>query len=75
MYLGRFLGESFDDDSDINFIIKCSEDILLCRFSDYYFIVLVGFEDLFKREIDLITERFLNSPYFIKELNDIKKIV
>ena len=72
---GSVLGESFDDDSDIDFIIKCSEDIPILRFSDYYFSVLFGFEDLFKREIDLITERFLNSPYFIKELNDIKKIV
>ena len=69
------MGESFDDNSNRDYTIKYSEHISLLRFSDYYFSVLFGFEDLFRREIDLITERSLSNPYFIKELNDIKKIV
>ncbi len=72
---GSVLNESFNENSDIDFIISFDESIPLLSYSDYFFNVLFGFEDLFKREIDLITERSLYNPYFIKELNDTKQII
>lgn len=72
---GSVLNQNFNENSDIDFIISFDESIPLLSYSDYFFNVLFGFEDLFKREIDLITERSLNNPYFIKELNDTKQII
>jgi len=31
--------------------------------------------DYFNREIDLITEKSLKNPYFIKEINETKKLI
>jgi uncharacterized protein len=72
---GSVLNENFNENSDIDFIISFDKSIPLLSYSDYFFNILFGFEDLFKREIDLITERSLNNPYFIKELNDTKQII
>ena len=72
---GSVLSEKFNDDSDID---------LLINFLDYSNPLKVGqsiwdledeLEILTSRKIDLLTERSLKNPYFIKELDATKQLI
>lgn len=72
---GSVLNENFNENSDIDFIVEFNETIPLLSYADNYFDLLFSFEDLFKREIDLVTQNSLRNPYFILEVNNTKKLV
>lgn len=72
---GSVLNETFDENSDIDFLVTFNDNIPLLEFGDNYFELLFAFEELFNKKIDLITERSLSNPYFIKELDDTKKMI
>jgi uncharacterized protein len=38
-------------------------------YADSYFFLADKLEELFKRRVDLVTEKSLNNPYFIKAVN------
>jgi len=44
-------------------------------YADNYFALLFSFEKLFKRDIDLITQKSLRNPYFIAEIDATKQLV
>lgn len=69
------MNENFNENSDIDFIVEFNETIPLLSYADNYFDLLFSFEDLFKREIDLVTQNSLRNPYFILEINNTKKLV
>ena len=72
---GSVLNENFNENSDIDFLVKFNENIPLLEYADNYFELLFGFEDLFSKNIDLISEKSLKKPYFIAEVNKTKKLV
>ena len=72
---GSVLNENFDINSDIDFVVKFNEDIPLLEYSDNYFELLFAFEDLFNKKVDLISEKSLKNPYFIKEINNTKQLI
>ena len=72
---GSVLSENFTDNSDIDFIVEFKKDVPLLEFADIYFSLLFSFEDFFKRDIDLITEKSLKNPYFIAEVNATKQLI
>lgn len=72
---GSVLNNNFSDKSDIDFIVEFNKDIPLLEYSDFYFSLLFSFEDYFKRDIDLITEKSLKNPFFIAEINATKQLI
>lgn len=64
---GSILNESFNENSDIDFIVDIKNENS-SDYTDNYFNLQFGFEDLFKRDIDLLTLNSLKNPYFIKNL-------
>jgi predicted nucleotidyltransferase len=72
---GSVLTENFSENSDIDFLVKFNENIPLLEYADNYFELLFAFEDLFNKKIDLISEKSLKNPYFIKEVNNTKQLV
>jgi hypothetical protein len=72
---GSVLTDNFNENSDIDFVVSFNNQIKLLDYADNYFNLLFSFEDLFNKKIDLITEKSLKNPYFIKEVNETKQLV
>lgn len=72
---GSVLTDKFTEKSDLDFIVAFDKSLELLDYADNYFDFLFSLEKLFKREIDLISEKSLQNPYFIEELNKTKQLV
>ena len=71
---GSVCSEKFNDKSDIDFLISF-KDIPIEEYSDNYFALHELFQNLFSRQIDLITENSLSNPFFIKVMEKTKTLV
>lgn len=71
---GSACTDSFNDSSDVDFLVSF-KNIDLKKYGDNYFDMSFKLEDLFNREVDLITERCLKNPYFIEEVNKSKVLL
>jgi len=68
---GSVCTSNFNEKSDIDLLVT----FYSMDFGDYadnYFSLIEKFEKLFKRKIDLITNKSLSNPYFIKSLEKTK---
>ena len=72
---GSILTDKFTEKSDLDFIVTFDKSLELLDYADNYFDFLFSLEKLFKRDIDLISEKSLQNPYFIYELNKTKQLV
>jgi len=57
--------------NDIDLLISF-KDIPIETYTDNYFLLINLFQDLFKRHVDLLTEKSLSNPYFIKSIEKTK---
>jgi predicted nucleotidyltransferase len=76
MYLFGSAGneEFFNVDSDIDFLIAFKE-ISVEEYTNNYFALQYKLRELFKRDIDLLTENSLSNPYFIKSIEQSKELL
>jgi len=65
----------FRQDSDIDILISFSDNLSIEEYSDNYFELHYKLRELFNREIDVVTERSLSNPYFIKSINATKELI
>jgi len=72
---GSVVSENFRDDSDIDFLISFAENLTIEQYTNNYFALQYKLRDLFKRNIDLVTERTLSNPYFIESINETKRLI
>lgn len=72
---GSVVSEKFDDDSDIDFLISFSDNLTVAEYTNNYFILQYKLRELFKREIDIVTERTLSNPCFIESINESKLLI
>ena len=83
MYLfGSALGPDFNAQSDIDFLLSFrsmpagrQENISLKQYTDNFFGIRRDLKNLLCRNIDVVTERSLSNPYFIKDINDTKELI
>lgn len=71
---GSVCTSNFKEESDIDFLIDF-ENLSIDQYADNYFELHYKLEDLFKREIDLVTKNSLSNPYFIKGIENTKKLI
>lgn len=69
---GSATGHEFNATSDIDFLVRFSPSIPLLDYADNYFNLLGKLEQLFKRNIDLVSERSLKNPVLIEEITKSK---
>jgi len=69
---GSAITRDFTDTSDIDLIVNLQDNIDPVEAGGHLWDLQEELEDLFKRHIDLITERSLKNPYFIEEINRTK---
>lgn len=72
---GSVVSESFRDDSDIDFLISFDDNLTFDEYTKNYFILHYKLRELFKREIDIVTERTLSNPYLIESINESKQLI
>ncbi len=72
---GSVMSDKFCDDSDIDFLISFSENLTIEEYTNNYFALHYKLRELFKREIDIVTEKTLSNPYFIESINETKELI
>ncbi|NCO56480.1 MAG: nucleotidyltransferase [Bacteroidetes bacterium CG02_land_8_20_14_3_00_31_25] len=72
---GSVVSNHFGDDSDIDFLISFAENLSIEQYTSNYFALQYKLRDMFKRNIDIVTERTLSNPYFIESIDETKKLI
>lgn len=76
MYVfGSITTKEFNENSDIDFLISFSKNLSIDDYTENYFALHQKLEDIFKRNIDLLTENSLSNPYFIESINQSKQLI
>jgi predicted nucleotidyltransferase len=71
---GSGLNATFNENSDIDLLVKFKE-IELSEYFDNYMNFKHQLESLFGREVDLLEEQTLRNPILIKSINKSKELV
>ena len=71
---GSVLGDSFNEESDIDFIVDFYE-VSLEDYADNYFDLKFSLERLLKRDVDLLESRAIRNPYLLESINSTKQLV
>jgi len=75
MYVfGSVCTDKFNDNSDIDILISF-DNLSIEKYTDNYFELHYKLQDLFGRKIDLLTDKSLSNPYFIKGLEQTKQLI
>jgi predicted nucleotidyltransferase len=75
MYVfGSVRTDKFNDNSDIDILISF-DTLSIDQYTDNYFELHYKLQDLFGRKIDLLTDKSLSNPYFIKGLEQTKQLI
>ena len=72
---GSVVGENFNKESDVDFLICFSDEISITEYTENYFELHKKLNFLLNRKIDIVTERTLSNPYFIKSINETKRLI
>lgn len=62
------------DSSDVDFLVTFA-DVQPGTYADRYLGLLLALQQLFHREIDLVTERSIRNPYFRKTVEATRQLV
>ena len=63
---------TYTNSSDIDFLVTFSKSVDLFHYADNYFDLIEKLTTLLEREIDLVSEKTLNNPYLIRDINNSK---
>lgn len=69
---GSVLTDNFNEQSDVDFLVNLLDGLDPVDTGEHLWDLEFELSDLLHRKIDLLTERSLKNPYFIKELNQTK---
>lgn len=72
---GSGADSSLSKGSDLDFLVSFKRGLSAEIYADNYFKLHLALEDLFKTEIDLITDQQLSNPFFIESINATKQLV
>ncbi len=72
---GSAVTGNFNEDSDLDFLVKFEKGIEPLEKGELWWNLHDTLRDFFNREIDIVTEKSLKNPYFIKELEETKELI
>lgn len=71
---GSVLTDKFNPESDVDLIVDFQQlDVL--DYGDNYYDLKFSLEEIFKRKVDLLEEKAIRNPYFLKTLNQNKQLI
>jgi predicted nucleotidyltransferase len=65
---GSVLTEKFNPNSDVDFLVSLLNDLEPVEAGEHLWNLTYELEALLQRKVDLLTERSLKNPYFIREI-------
>lgn len=71
---GSVCTDKFNNKSDVDLLISFNQ-MDYGDYADAYFDLADKFENLFQRQVDLVTEKSLSNPYFIDSINKTKTLL
>lgn len=71
---GSILTDNFSENSDIDLIVDF-EKVDVNEYADNYYDLKFSLEDLLHRPIDLLEEKAIKNPYFLKKIESQKQLV
>ena len=71
---GSVLGDSFDEESDIDFVVDFS-DISIEEYADNYFDLKFSLEKLLQRKVDLLEKKAIRNPFLRESIDSTKQLV
>ncbi len=71
---GSVCTDKFNENSDIDILISFDK-LSIEEYTDNYFELHYKLQELFGRKIDLLTDKSLSNPYFIKGLEQTKQLI
>ena len=71
---GSVLTDNFNAESDIDLLVSF-KPLDFGDYADNYFQAAESFEKVFGRRVDLVTDKSLRNPYFIKSINSSKQLI
>lgn len=71
---GSVVTKEFNAESDVDLLVRFSE-IEFGNYVDNYYRLKFSFQDLFKRNVDLLEEQALKNPYIIENINQHKQLL
>lgn len=75
MYIfGSVCTNQFNERSDIDFLISFG-NLSIEQYTDNYFELYYRLQNLFRRKIDLLTDKSLSNPYFIESIEASKQLI
>jgi len=72
---GSVLTNRFSEKSDVDFLYTFKGEIPLTEVASCYFGLLYDLEKTLHHAVDLVSEKDLKNPYFIKEVNATKLLI
>jgi predicted nucleotidyltransferase len=72
---GSVVTDRFNKDSDVDFLYRFKSDVPWLEYADNYFDFKFSLEDMFNRPVDLVSEKQLSNPYFIKKIESTKQLI
>lgn len=72
---GSAVSNNFTTESDVDFLISFKDDISTEEYTNSYFELHYKLREILNRNIDLITEKALSNPFFIKSINETKELI
>lgn len=73
---GSILTNRFNEDSDVDFLVKFNDDeIDVLDYGDNFFGLQFALEDMFNRRIDLVCDDAIKNSYFRKEVDRTKHLI
>ena len=69
---GSALTDQFNERSDLDMIVNIQEGLDPVEAGEHLWNLMYDMEALLNRKVDILTERSLKNPYFIKEINKTK---
>lgn len=65
----------FNDQSDIDILVQFQEDLEPLEQGNLWWSLYDKLKALFQREVDVLTEKSLQNPYLIKEIDNTKQLI
>ncbi len=72
---GSVVSDNFREGSDIDFLISFPDNLSVVEYTENYFALHDKLRELFRRDVDIVTERTLSNPYFIESINETKELI
>jgi predicted nucleotidyltransferase len=72
---GSAVAGDFNEKSDLDFLVRFQSDLDPLEKGELWWNLHDKLREFFNREIDIVTENSLKNPYFIKELDETKKLI